>query len=83
MSDPAKLAVVLQAKDLGMVEKELEKSGLVILLSGYEDSEVCIHKIKKVRDMYNEPDGKMLNKNRDEEDDGEDEKQRSQSNRRD
>ena len=73
MSDPAKLAVALQAKDLGMVEKELEKSGLVIFLSGYEDPEVCIHKIKKVRDMYNEPDGKILNKDRYEEDDGEDE----------
>ena len=79
MSDPAKLAVALQAKDLGMVEKELEKSGLVIFLSGYEDPEVCIHKIKKVRDMYNEPDGKILNKDRYEEDDGEDEKQGDES----
>ncbi|MEK6884585.1 MAG: hypothetical protein AABY22_33440 [Nanoarchaeota archaeon] len=75
MSDPAKLAVALQAKDLGMTDIELEKSGLVILLSDYEDPEVCIHKIKKVKDMYNEPDGRIINKNKQEEEDNEDEDQ--------
>mgnify|MGYP001609133467 CR=1 FL=1 len=52
MSDPVKFAVALQAKNLGMTDEELEKSGLVILLSGYEDPEVCVHKIKKAKSIF-------------------------------